>query len=196
MADFPRLQYSKNAVRQAGKALAGDIFWDESRRDEILEIFAIAHSWRDAHIYPMRSIRQSLVGRIRHSGHAGFTAARPKRMSSIRKKLRRFPVKLDQIHDLAGCRAVMDDMAGVNALIENVREKLPHELVREYHYIQEIKPDGYRSHHMVYRFDAGPDEVPYDDLLVEVQIRTRLQQKIPAMRGLPPRRSECGHRCA
>lgn len=164
-----------NAVRRAGKALSGSIPWEEEKRDEILEIFAIAHSWRDAHIYPMRSMRQSLVGRIRHSGHKGFTAARPKRMTSIRKKLRRFSVKLDQIQDLAGCRAVMDDMAGVNALVESIKSKLPHELIREYPYIQEIKDDGYRSHHMVYRFQANADEMPYDDLRVEVQIRTRLQ---------------------
>lgn len=175
MSTYPSLQYSIADVRRAGKALSGSIIWDENRRQEILDTFAIAHSWRDAHIGPMRSMRQSMVQRIRHSGHAGFTAGRAKRMSSIRKKLKRSTLKLDQIQDLAGCRAIMDDMDGVRAMIEECRQKLPHEFVRDFPYIDAMKASGYRSHHMVYRFSGRGDEKLLNDLKVELQVRTRLQ---------------------
>jgi ppGpp synthetase/RelA/SpoT-type nucleotidyltranferase len=172
---YPSLQYSIADVRKAGKALAGSIIWDESRRQEILDIFAIAHSWRDAHIGPMRSMRQSMVQRVRHSGHVGITAGRAKRMTSIRKKLKRSTLNLDQIQDLAGCRAIMADMDGVRAMVAELRQKMPHEFVRDYPYIDGMRTSGYRSHHMVYRFNGKGDELPFDDLKVELQVRTRLQ---------------------
>lgn len=172
---YPSLQYDMAAVRRAGKALSKAVLWDESRREEILQTFAIAHSWRDAHIGPMRSMRQSIVQRVRHSGQPGITAGRAKRMTSIRKKLKRSTLKLDQIQDLAGCRAIMNDMAGVRTVIDEIRAKLPHEFVRDFPYIQQIKPSGYRSHHMVYRFDGKGNELAFDDLKIEIQVRTRLQ---------------------
>lgn len=172
---YPSLQYDLATVRRAGKALSKAVLWDESRRAEILQTFAIAHSWRDAHIGPMRSMRQSMVQRVRHSGFKGLTAGRAKRMTSIRKKLKRSTLHLDQIQDLAGCRAIMEDMAGVRAMIGELRAKLPHEFVRDFPYIDSIKPSGYRSHHMVYRFDGKGDELTFDDLKLEIQVRTRLQ---------------------
>jgi ppGpp synthetase/RelA/SpoT-type nucleotidyltranferase len=164
-----------NAVRRAGKRLAGDIIWRPDEREKILATFAIANSWRDSHVLPMRSVRMSVIQRMRHIGAKGFTAARPKRMSSIRKKLRRLTVKLDQINDIAGCRAVLKDISDVKALIEECRARLPHELFGEYDYIENPKPDGYRSHHMAFRFQHRDGYAAYNGRRVELQIRTRLQ---------------------
>lgn len=175
MDQYPSLQYDMIDVRRAGKALSKAVIWDEGRREEILQTFAVAHSWRDAHIGPMRSMRQSIVQRLRHSGHTGITAGRAKRMSSIRKKLKRSTLHLDQIQDLAGCRAIMADMDGVRSMIAEIRNNLPHEFVKEDPYIDRIKESGYRSHHMVFRFDGKGGELAFDDLKVEIQIRTRLQ---------------------
>lgn len=54
---------------------------------KIVETFAIAHGWRNSHIYPMTSVRTSIGHHMRSAGITGLTASRPKRMSSIRKKL-------------------------------------------------------------------------------------------------------------
>lgn len=89
MIRYPRLEFPMNAVRRAGMRLAHAIPWSEEDRDSILETFAIAHSWRDSHVYPMRSVRQSVTARMKKAGIEGFTAARAKRMTSIRKKLMR-----------------------------------------------------------------------------------------------------------
>jgi hypothetical protein len=91
------------------------------------------------------------------------------------KKLRRFSVKLDQINDIAGCRAILDDISGVNNLISNIRESFPHKIRQEYSYIDSPKLDGYRSHHFVFEFRGNNDGAIYNGKRVELQIRTRLQ---------------------
>lgn len=178
MNDYPHLAYSMNAVRKAGIVLAGDIVVGAETsppETEILQTFAIAHSWRNSHVYPMTSVRSSLIHRMRAAGIVGITASRPKRMSSIRKKLRRFDVKLDQINDLAGCRAILDDSDGVRRLIEACRSNFPHEIRQEYPYIEQPKADGYRSHHMVFNFSGGNGVAEFAGRRVELQVRTRLQ---------------------
>jgi Region found in RelA / SpoT proteins len=174
MAEYPKLAYHPREVRRAGEKLAARLSWPE-HREEILEAFAIANSWRDSHLFPMRSVRVSVMQRMRWAGLSGYTAARPKRMSSIRKKLQRLTVNLEQINDIAGCRAVLDDMAGVNTLIEICENHLPQAIRQRYPYIHKPKPDGYRSHHLVFNFldDAEPDA--FKGRRVELQIRTRLQ---------------------
>lgn len=175
VAEYPHLEYSMNAVRRAGKRIAKTVHWNPDQRDEIIRTFTIANSWRDSHVLPMRSIRLSIIQRMRHGRMNGFTAARPKRLSSIRKKLQRLGCQLDQINDLGGCRAVLHDIDAVNTLMAECRERVPHEVRQEYPYIEAPKHDGYRSHHMVYRFHGKGDRKPFDGRRIELQIRTRLQ---------------------
>jgi hypothetical protein len=139
------------------------------------EVFKIAHNYRDSHAYPMRRLRFDLMGQIRSQKVKGVTAARLKRMPSIRRKLRNQPGKLNQIQDLAGCRAVVPNIDDVTALSEALRRNSAHEVFREYPYIFEPKSDGYRSHHMVFKFRGEGDEKVYDGRRVEIQIRTGLQ---------------------
>ncbi|MGA3303788.1 MAG: RelA/SpoT domain-containing protein [Methylovirgula sp.] len=177
MTDYPNLAYSMKAVRKAGERLSEKIGFGPSKTpsEEALETFAIANSWRDSHIFPMRSVRFSVRHKMRQASAKGATAARPKRMSSIRRKLRESSTKLDQMNDLGGCRAILDDSDGVKAVIEAVRRDFPHEIRKEYPYIDEPKPDGYRSHHMVFDFEGHGDSAVFAGRRVELQIRTRLQ---------------------
>ncbi len=100
--------------------------------------------------------------------------ARAKRMSSIRGKLRRHPGKLDQMQDLGGCRAILDDIAGVNALVAEC-QRMPHEVRNHKNYVDQSKPDGYRSHHVIFRFEGDGDRAMYRGRRIELQIRTKLQ---------------------
>jgi hypothetical protein len=174
MAQYPKLTYSQRDVRRAGDVICANV-WNPENRDKILEAFGIANNWRDSHLYPMRSVRVSLAQRMRWRSLRGYTAARPKRMISIRKKLQRLTINLEQINDIAGCRAVLDDMASVNALIEICENDFPQAIRQRYPYIIDPKPDGYRSHHIV--FDFQDDGVPdaFKGRRVELQLRTRLQ---------------------
>lgn len=96
-------EYSRSKIEAAGKALAGKL----TDIDEAVGIFRIAHNWRDAHVFPMRRIRFELTGVIRKAKATGITAARIKRMKSIRKKLQASPLTLYQIQDIGGCRAIV-----------------------------------------------------------------------------------------
>ncbi|ORE94138.1 hypothetical protein ATO13_08691 [Stappia sp. 22II-S9-Z10] len=173
MSEYPRLAYSMKDVRRAGEALKAGMIWTDATKPEIVRTFRIINSYRDAHLYPMRSLRSSVAAGIRYCAIAGVTSARPKRLVSIRDKLRRSPGKLDQMQDLAGVRAVVHDMASAKSLIERCQTKTPHQVQKEYDYILNAKPDGYRSYHIVYRFSSDDDE--FNGRRVELQIRTRIQ---------------------
>jgi hypothetical protein len=160
-------------VARAGQRLKDVIPWDDYD-DEVRRVFSVANSWRDSHVLPMKSIRLSIAHRMRHLKLSGDVVARAKRMSSIRGKLRRHPGKLDQMQDLGGCRAIMDDINGVNALVAEC-QRMPHEVRNHKNYVDHAKPDGYRSHHVIFRFDGEADRAMYRGRRVELQIRTNLQ---------------------
>lgn len=161
MADFPTRDYSKREIKGAGKLLGQALQYD----DDAVQAFNIAHNWRASHAYPMMRERMRLS---RYSG--ALTAGRIKRMDSIRKKLRRSTVRLDQMQDLAGIRAIVADMEAVRA----VQAKYSFDL-RTSDYITSPKPGGYRSVHLIKPFDEGGAGQTYRGQKVEIQIRTRLQ---------------------
>ena len=172
-ASVPAPEYSKKEIVAAGRILA-------ERRlpltNEVAEAFRIAHAWRTAHALPMRRVRNDLKGKVRRSGGTGLTAARIKRMASIRAKLARTPLSLYQIQDLAGVRAIVPDLADVERIASLYHAgESPHAVRREDDYIAAPKPDGYRSRHLVLKFAGTGDEEAYSRQSVEVQLRTRLQ---------------------
>jgi hypothetical protein len=132
VAEFPRFEYSMRDVRRAGEALAGDLIWTDGTAESIRQVFRIANNYRDSHAYPMRKLRYELMGQIRtRKINGGLTVARLKRMPSVRRKLRAISANLNQIQDLAGCRAILPSMDDVNSLTEAMRERSSHILHRE-----------------------------------------------------------------
>lgn len=177
MGSYPRSDYSMKAVKRAGEVIAGDLLWTEENAPVIREAFQIANNWRDAHAYPMRSMRAQLISFMRKNNLEGVTAARLKRMQAIRRKLRRpdLPHNLSQLQDLGGCRAILPSIADVHTLLDVLRSRSRHELWREDPYIAEPKDDGYRSHHLRYKFRGKGAASVHDGRRIEVQVRTRLQ---------------------
>ncbi|MER9107964.1 RelA/SpoT domain-containing protein [Mesorhizobium sp. M7A.F.Ca.US.010.02.1.1] len=181
MTEYPRLAYSMKAVRKAGDRLAKPIQFGRDitvgQYVDALEIFSIANSWRDSHFLPMRSVRFSVGHHIRALRLEGDMASRPKRMASIRRKLRESTTNLDTMNDIGGCRAIMADIKGVRSLLASMRDKFPHEIhSREFNYIDEPKPDGYRSHHIVFKYrPRDADTEAFDGRRIELQVRTKLQ---------------------
>ncbi|WP_157934339.1 RelA/SpoT domain-containing protein [Microvirga ossetica] len=125
-------------------------------------------------------MRASLGYHIRHRNLNGFTAARLKRMQAIRRKLKRMddkstPLGLNQLQDLGGCRAVMNTMDDVDALVCAIREWFPHECRGENDYIRQAKSDGYRCHHLKYAYKGKGATTVYEGRRIELQVRTVLQ---------------------
>lgn len=161
MADFPARAFSKRQIKDAGRLLSQTLAYD----DMAVQAFAIAHNWRAAHAYPLMRERMRL-SRLSN----GLTAGRIKRMDSIRKKLRRSSVKLDQMQDLAGIRAILADMDAVRA----VQAKY-HADLRTSDYVEYPKAGGYRSLHLIKPFDERGAGDAYNGQKVEIQLRTKLQ---------------------
>ncbi len=179
VADFPAPIYSRKQVVKAGKALTQPMPWvgdHDERAEWYRQVFKIAYDWRSSHAYPMRVLRDELKGLIQRTKKRGVTAARLKRMSSVRKKLNRLNTTLAQIQDIGGCRGIVGSPETLNALLDYYRGSNCHRLREDRSYLDNPRPSGYRSHHLVFDFQpASNDEEPFRDRRIEIQLRTRLQ---------------------
>jgi ppGpp synthetase/RelA/SpoT-type nucleotidyltranferase len=175
VADFPLAQYDASRLKRAGEIIMSEMKWTSQTEDEIREAFHIANNWREAHAYPMRSLRGSLRWYMHKHEMEGVTVARLKRMHAIRRKLKRSNLRLQQVQDLGGCRAILASLSDVRRLVELMRN-CRHEFRSESSYIDKPKPDGYRSHHLMFNYVGKTDnQKQFNGKRIEVQIRTRLQ---------------------
>jgi ppGpp synthetase/RelA/SpoT-type nucleotidyltranferase len=167
-------RYSRTQVNRAG-----DILIDRSASDEQQEwAREVLSNWRSCHAYPINTFQATLRSKLKRIAPTAFVAQRLKRSPSIVAKLERFAgMKLARMQDIGGLRAVVGSLDEVRALESDYRtpnHSFKHELVTTKDYIQHPKDTGYRSLHLVYKY--ANDKVPeYNGLLLELQIRTRLQ---------------------
>lgn len=166
-------RYSKSQVIAAGKLISAR---NETVTPDLIEAFRVAHDWRAAHLRPMRRVRAELQHLARRIEAPAIVAARLKRLQSVRRKMQRRPMTLFQMQDIAGARAIMRDMTGVDALLSFYRSgRSRYQVGREWDYIAEPKRGGYRSAHLRVSCPATDEDEAYAHLNVEVQVRTRLQ---------------------
>ena len=164
---------------------AGDILISEtSSIDEKEKALEILDNWRASHRYPMHIFKKRLKRISERMNKEALTVQRLKRLSSILKKLQRRyygnkpTMKLSQMQDIAGCRVVMPDVKSARELYKKgyVKGDLKHKKVNEKDYITSPKEDGYRSIHLIYKYKSDKEgKKDYNGLLVEVQIRSKLQ---------------------
>lgn len=171
-ADLETPRFSKRAVERAGKLLRGRI---GAVDEAALEAFEIAHNWRNAHVLPMRRMRNELSFKAKRVNPGSVTAGRLKRMKSIRRKLARLPYTLYQMQDIGGCRAIVASVGDIDRVVASYDAECKHDLLAANDYLSNPKVGGYRSHHRVYRFDAAGEFELFRHQLIEVQIRTQLQ---------------------
>lgn len=135
--------------------------------------------WRAAHLPVLLTFSQ-LVRRIRSTpalaGSETLIAMRLKSQPSIRLKLQRFSGRLSTMQDLAGIRVILPSMPEVTSFTQSLLNSGTVHVLKKppYDYITKPKSDGYRSIHLVYGYH-GAKHPKLDGLLVEIQIRTRLQ---------------------
>jgi len=137
---------------------------------------AVLNNWRSCHGYPINTFQATLRDKLKKIDTNALVAQRLKRSPSIIRKLQRFAgMQLARMQDIGGLRAVVGTLGMVRDLEQSYREsRFAHELIAERDYITNPKPSGYRSVHLIYRYKNSrtPD---YNGLLIELQIRTRLQ---------------------
>jgi putative GTP pyrophosphokinase len=145
----------------------GDLDLDETRlRRELL----VVDNFRTCHAGPLKKVAAGVRYYVeRHSsvkvGGRPVVAQRLKRMRTIADKLLREPdMRLSQMHDIGGCRALFGSVEEMRATIEHLQKQKRWDIRRIRDYVEDPKPrSGYRAIHVIAR---------KEDLLIECQLRT------------------------
>lgn len=171
---FPQVpKESRSKINKAGcilaKDKANDISLEQARN--------LAERWRACHAYPINTFQSTLRRKLAKFSSGPIVAQRLKRMPTIIDKLRRYPgMQLARMQDIGGVRAVLNSVDEVYNLATEYKDaRFKHALINEKDYIQTPRDeDGYRSLHLVYKYN-NKRAPQYNGLLVELQIRTKLQ---------------------
>jgi hypothetical protein len=171
---FETRQYSREEIDNAGAALAARIHYDLARGN----VGDIVGNWRACHAFPLEVIGGALQSHAKAIDPSALVARRLKRIPSIALKLREQPsMRLSQMQDIGGCRAIVSNLDAVHKLVQTYEAKAtcPETTVlKKKDYIEQPKPDGYRGVHLIARFNS-PVEPQYDGQKIEIQIRTKLE---------------------
>lgn len=122
--------------------------------------------WRSLHAKPLTSLSANLRHYLKPHGPVIVTQ-RLKRLPTVVDKLLREPhMKLAQMADIGGCRALLRDQDAVYAVARRLRRNW--EVQRTRDYAAAPKDSGYRAVHLIVRRKGR---------LIEVQLRTPLQDE-------------------
>lgn len=144
--------------------------------DEKSRALKIVNNWRGIHAFPLNTFQMGLRRRGSRFSDDVVVAQRIKRLSSIDLKLSLRPtMKLTQMQDIGGCRAILESVAHVRKLMGSFRRSdLKHKLLTEDDYIASPRDSGYRGVHLVYSYNSDRSET-YNGLKIEMQLRSQLQ---------------------
>lgn len=174
-------RYSKSRVDAAGKLLAKtpSHTFTGLESSDLGESVEIVNNWRSSHTWPLRAIRNTLEKRAKSINSAALVAQRLKRFRSIEKKLcdnLYRHMTLTQIQDIGGCRAVMPTIHDALVDVYKSRAIKSEALSSLRSYVYEPKADGYRSVHLVCRYQSAKENfLVFNGHRVEIQIRSQLQ---------------------
>lgn len=165
-------QYSRGRIDKSGVVLISPSASDFDKQ----EAMAVMGNWRSAHSYPLEVALRTLRRNVAAVDPRAIVAGRLKRFPAIALKLRREKMRLSQMQDIGGCRAVLRSIEEVRSILGTSKLWAESGDLREINYIQNPKETGYRSVHYVWKY-APKLEIRdgYDGMRVEIQIRSALQ---------------------
>lgn len=167
-------KHSRRQVDRAGDAARHRASGGETEESDAGYLDVISN-WRSAHGYPLQVFHSRIKRTAAKHDKGPIVVHRLKRIESILNKLvRQDSLKLSRMQDIAGCRAVVGSADSVRAVTEAL-QKAPYLLANMKDYISEPKDDGYRSVHLVYKYEGNGGAADYNDLRIEIQVRSTLQ---------------------
>ncbi len=169
-------EHTRQLVNQAGLILRDDNANNNLAKEAAL---IMINNWRTCHNFPLNTFQVRLRKKAKEVDKHSLIVQRIKRLSSIRNKLIRFQnMKLTQIQDIGGCRAIMSSVDYVDALVGIYKHRqsrgVKHKLSAEDDYIKNPKPSGYRGVHLIYKYQSDKNS-SYKELKIEIQIRSLFQ---------------------
>lgn len=171
----PTLEVSRKLVNNAGDILSGRIVIGMSR-DEALKVL---ENFRSIHTHPLNVFRILLQRKSKTISGDVLISQRLKRTPSIINKLKiQKNMSLSQMQDVGGLRAVVNNLSDVYGLKDMIRSSeaqvaFKSTLVKEKDYIKEPKDSGYRSIHLVYKYEKNVASDRH--CRIEIQLRTKNQ---------------------
>jgi putative GTP pyrophosphokinase len=163
-----RIHMTRAQVDRAGDVLrdwrATRLQSDRPERDASAVLSAYRAEFKD----PLRKVVMDLRSAVRTEDAEVVVSERLKRQPRIVGKLARFHnMELTRMQDIGGCRAILDDVATVDAVRRRI-ERQKSEIVKVNDYNVAPRSSGYRAVHIVVRREGA---------LIEIQLRTWSQQR-------------------
>ena len=121
-----------------------------------------------------RVIRKQFRKQKRHSP-IEFVTGRVKPIESIKEKMVLRGIKKENLtqdmQDIAGLRIMVQFVDDVNDVLELLRQRKDMKVIQERDYINNLKPSGYRSYHVIVEYPV--DTISGQRIIMaEIQIRT------------------------
>ena len=166
------MKYSRNKLNKAGEIVVAneDIF-------KVAESITLIDDWRALHQPVLDDLSEQIALILSDNDiPVAFSSKRLKRMTSIVDKLKHNPsMGLGGVQDIGGARFAFEDIPTLLSAYQLLQETSldRFSLKTTYNYVQRPKESGYRSIHFVYKYHS--DDEDKNGMLVELQIRTRLQ---------------------
>jgi ppGpp synthetase/RelA/SpoT-type nucleotidyltranferase len=166
---------TKEKINQVGKYLiVKNNIISEVEANDVLKNFRLIHQ------HPMILFRHTIERKLKkHDITTALVSQRLKRIPSIIKKLKiQKNMNLSRMQDIGGLRIVVKTIKEVNLIRKELKKTERHSnfkftFANEKNYITNPPKSGYRSIHMVYKYDKDIDL--NKQCRVEIQIRTQLQ---------------------
>ena len=169
---WARPEFDRQTVNKAGKALVDPQVTDQ----ELYHALEVINNWRAAHSFPLNTLQMGLRTKARSIDPRAIIAQRTKRLSSVALKLNLHSgMRLSQMQDIGGCRAILLGMTQVSELEQKFSSaRSNHQLANVDDYIHAPKASGYRGIHLNYKYFSDRNST-YNELKIEVQLRSRFQ---------------------
>ena len=163
-----RLGVSRSQVDRAGSVLRAWMATGLLAGSAEQEASSVLSDYRAQFKDPLKKVVMGLRSAVRTEGAQVVVSERLKRQPRIVGKLARFPhMELTRMQDIGGCRAILDDVATVDAVRRRI-ERQKSEVVKVDDYNVASRSSGYRALHVVVRREGA---------LIEIQLRTLSQQR-------------------
>lgn len=174
---YLKISYSGNRINLAGDLLAfGKIKNGNQSALDFSQAMDVLSYWRFSHDKPLQLAFDELNNICKRIDNDSLCAKRLKRHHSIVAKLKRFDnMKLRNMQDIGGCRAVVKNEKVLRKVVKAIKRRKifrGEELsIRSKDYVLSPKPDGYRGYHLVSKILLIDDRYRS----IEIQVRTRIQ---------------------